>query len=755
MNIDDLWSELEDDADQDKIAPLDLTESENLSEVARKPSKNQSGNSPNPLLYFVNGYLNRLKDRINQQKGVEDNQQSNPLNKQEVSSLPSNEANNKPSKTELNKPSASNLPDLWSDPDLNNTEVQEITSIPPTVSEAAISGPASSTISSVFSSEERPTIFPDLHFAKVDPAPEYSQMKQSTRASSSRDFQYDTNFTLDSEQTLNSESHWSDLQSEAFGTLVNDNLNTNSDLAGSIDFNSFEDEEVQNPLSDLAEPSLSDLKNSSELFEIVDFDALLASLQEDASRQAAALRPSVAASTRGRQRKATLKSYPSRSELADALSAYLYRIRQIPLLTTDEEKRLAKLKDEGDEEAKTKLIEANLRLVVYNAHKYIPQTVDLELLDLIQEGNIGLMKAIDRYDYLTGFKVSTYATWWIRQALSRAIADKDRLIRLPVHIHETLSRVNRATRELAIAFGREPSVVELANNMNLPLDKAKQFVSLTNLPISLDQPIDNDDDETTRPGYMARTEAALALGVDPLGLEQMLNIADEVGDIGLINLFELTEDILGSDIEERVILSNLRAIIRNFLASLPERDRNIILLRFGLDEDRGGEQRTLEEIGQQMRLTRERIRQIEAKSLKKLRNSRLGKTLSDYFGKREVGALVSPPDLSVKPPKNRGIPARLQKSGQAVNTGVETNIAQESNSGIESKELESSSTPHESTEAEVSEKPELFNQAQTANEEPNFQEDDAASTQLTMNLWDAFDETEEEVSLTTPAFKGW
>lgn len=276
----------------------------------------------------------------------------------------------------------------------------------------------------------------------------------------------------------------------------------------------------------------------------------------------------------------------------DPVADYLRQIGRTKLLTQEEEKRLAQLKDEGDEDSKQKLIEANLRLVVSVARRYSQSSGGITLLDLIQEGNLGLIRAVDKYNHNTGFKLSTYATWWIRQAISRAIADKSRLIRLPVHINETLGRVRRASRDLASQFGREPTMQELADHLNMPLDKVTQLMTMGNAPVSLDQPM---------------------------------------GEEGDSSLGDLVEDVQGVDPDQQAAEISMRAAVQKALTQLPERERKIIELRFGLDEGGGGQPRTLEEVGQQLGVTRERIRQIEAKVLRKLRHPRVGKQLRDFL----------------------------------------------------------------------------------------------------------------------------
>lgn len=310
---------------------------------------------------------------------------------------------------------------------------------------------------------------------------------------------------------------------------------------------------------------------------------------------------------------------------------YLNYIQQFKLLTAQQERALAIQMEAGDKQAKEQLILANLRLVIHIARRYIKSCQSLTLEDLVQEGNLGLIKAIEKYDYKTGFKLSTYATWWIRQTISRAVADKDRTIRLPVHITETLMRLHRASKELAMTLGREPTISEIACKLDLSLEKIAQLYIVDAPTISLNQPIDNDDDPETRPTYMARTEAALALGAESKYIEELMNIAEEQGEIGSINLLELTYAPNLLDENQKILEEMMQTTVQKALNTLPERERHIIQLRFGLDKASGGQDRTLEEVGQILGVTRERIRQIEAKVLRKLRHPRVGKQLRDFL----------------------------------------------------------------------------------------------------------------------------
>ncbi|MBN1374379.1 sigma-70 family RNA polymerase sigma factor [Candidatus Dojkabacteria bacterium] len=273
----------------------------------------------------------------------------------------------------------------------------------------------------------------------------------------------------------------------------------------------------------------------------------------------------------------------------DAIRAYLHQIGKIPLLTAEEEVILAKRYAEGDSEAKDLLIKANLRLVVSIAKKYSKGQMDL--LDLIQEGNVGLIKAIEKFDYKRGFKLSTYATWWIRQAITRAIADQARTIRVPVHMIETINKLARVNAELSAELGRKPSIDELSEKMEIEASKVEQVIKVARLPISLTTTLQDDDKSV---------------------LEEM--IADE-------------ESISPEDFAEQELL---RAQLASLLDQLPQREAEVLRLRFGL---RDGISRTLEEVGLQFNVTRERIRQIEAKALKKLKEMSKKQQLDKYITK--------------------------------------------------------------------------------------------------------------------------
>ncbi len=278
-------------------------------------------------------------------------------------------------------------------------------------------------------------------------------------------------------------------------------------------------------------------------------------------------------------------------KLPDNVQAYLREIGKVPLLTPTEEKELAKKVDEGDEQARQKMIEANLRLVVSIAKRYINRSRRLGLLDLIQEGNIGLSKAVDKFDYKKGFKFSTYATWWIRQAITRALADQGRTIRIPVHMVETLSKYLQARRLLAQNLGRDPLPEEIANEMKKPVAEILHLMEIARDTSSLNQPLGSKEDGDT-----------------------------ELGDF--------IPDRKTPSPASYASLQLLREQIQKVLQELTEREREIIKMRFGLGT---GITHTLEEVGKQFGVTRERIRQIEAKTLEKIKGHREAQKLKEFL----------------------------------------------------------------------------------------------------------------------------
>ena len=271
----------------------------------------------------------------------------------------------------------------------------------------------------------------------------------------------------------------------------------------------------------------------------------------------------------------------------DPVRMYLKEIGNVPLLTTEQEVELAKRVEAGDEEAKKQLTEANLRLVVSIAKKYVGR--GMPFLDLIQEGNMGLMKAVDKFDYTKGYKFSTYATWWIRQAITRGIADTGRTIRVPVHMVETINKTLRMTRTLLQELGREPTPEEVAERLNVSVSRVREVLKISRDPVSLDTPIGEEDDS---------------------------------------HLGDFIEDDSALSPADSAAFSMLRAELAIALESLTDRERQVVKLRFGLEDGRA---RTLEEVGKEFNVTRERIRQIEAKALRKLRHPSRSKRLKDFL----------------------------------------------------------------------------------------------------------------------------
>ena len=269
----------------------------------------------------------------------------------------------------------------------------------------------------------------------------------------------------------------------------------------------------------------------------------------------------------------------------DPVRAYFKSIGKTRLLSADEEIELAKRIANGDEDAKKRLTEANLRLVVSIAKRY--QGRDLNLLDLIQEGNIGLMKAVERFDYTKGFKFSTYATWWIRQAITRSIADQGRTIRIPVYMVDTINKMNRVKKQLRLELNMEPTAEQIADRMGISEEKVCEIMMAALDPVSLETPVGEEEDS---------------------------------------KLEDFVQDSAQS-VERTVMQARLKEQVDEALRKLPEREEQVLRLRFGLDD---GRERTLEEVGREFNVTRERIRQIEAKALRRLRGNRRAKILRDY-----------------------------------------------------------------------------------------------------------------------------
>ena len=280
-------------------------------------------------------------------------------------------------------------------------------------------------------------------------------------------------------------------------------------------------------------------------------------------------------------------SLPKGIAVDDPVRMYLKEIGKVPLLSAEEEIELAKRMENGDEEAKKRLCEANLRLVVSIAKRYVGR--GMLFLDLIQEGNLGLIKAVDKFDYRKGYKFSTYATWWIRQAITRSIADQARTIRIPVHMVETINKLIRVSRQLLQTYGREPSPEEIAKEMGISVDKVREIQKIAQEPVSLETPIGEEEDS---------------------------HLGDFIPD----------EDVPAP--AEAAAFSMLKEQLVEVLDTLTERERKVLKLRFGLED---GRSRTLEEVGKEFDVTRERIRQIEAKALRKLRHPSRSKKLKDYL----------------------------------------------------------------------------------------------------------------------------
>ncbi|PIR57716.1 MAG: RNA polymerase sigma factor RpoD [Parcubacteria group bacterium CG10_big_fil_rev_8_21_14_0_10_38_31] len=289
-----------------------------------------------------------------------------------------------------------------------------------------------------------------------------------------------------------------------------------------------------------------------------------------------------------KSKKSPKKMFASSSEL-DPIQMYLREIGKISLLNTEEERKLAKASMEGNEEAKTKLAQANLRLVVSIAKKYVGRSPDLTLLDLIQEGNIGLFKAVEKFDWTKGYKFSTYATWWIRQAVTRALADQARTIRIPVHMIETITKFKQNSRKLARELGREPLDEEVAAEMGLDVSKIHHIKKISQGTLSLEAPVGDDDDKSTLSEFVADDKI--------LSPEQ-----------------QTSQRILKDQIDE-------------ILADLSPKEQKILKMRFGLDD---GVSHTLEEVGKEFGVTRERIRQIESKVIEKIRQHEKIKQLRSY-----------------------------------------------------------------------------------------------------------------------------
>ena len=280
-------------------------------------------------------------------------------------------------------------------------------------------------------------------------------------------------------------------------------------------------------------------------------------------------------------------SVPEGVSIEDPVRMYLKEIGKVPLLSAEEEIELAKKMEQGDENAKKRLAEANLRLVVSIAKRYVGR--GMLFLDLIQEGNLGLIKAVEKFDYRKGYKFSTYATWWIRQAITRAIADQARTIRIPVHMVETINKLIRVSRQLLQELGREPTPEEIAEEMDMPVDRVREILKISQEPVSLETPIGEEEDS---------------------------------------HLVDFIQDDNVPVPADAAAFTLLKEQLVEVLGTLTEREQKVLRLRFGLDDGRA---RTLEEVGKEFNVTRERIRQIEAKALRKLRHPSRSRKLKDYL----------------------------------------------------------------------------------------------------------------------------
>lgn len=280
-------------------------------------------------------------------------------------------------------------------------------------------------------------------------------------------------------------------------------------------------------------------------------------------------------------------SIPEGVSVEDPVRMYLKEIGKVPLLSAEEEIELAQRMEDGDEVAKKRLAEANLRLVVSIAKRYVGR--GMLFLDLIQEGNLGLIKAVEKFDYRKGYKFSTYATWWIRQAITRAIADQARTIRIPVHMVETINKLVRVSRQLLQELGREPSPEEIAAEMHIPVERVREILKISQEPVSLETPIGEEEDS---------------------------------------HLGDFIQDDNVPVPSDAAAFSLLKEQLSEVLVTLTEREQKVLRLRFGLDDGRA---RTLEEVGKEFKVTRERIRQIEAKALRKLRHPSRSRKLKDYL----------------------------------------------------------------------------------------------------------------------------
>ena len=335
------------------------------------------------------------------------------------------------------------------------------------------------------------------------------------------------------------------------------------DIIGDLDFDAEQLEKIYDVLESMGIEIVEDFGDVPDLSDLEDFSVGLEGLEGDELAAAEAV------------------------AIDDPVKVYLKEIGRVPLLTPEEEIDLAIRVKDGDEAAKKRLSEANLRLVVSIAKRYLGR--GMQFLDLIQEGNLGLIKAVEKFDYTTGFKFSTYATWWIRQAITRAIADQARTIRIPVHMVETINKVKKISSQLLHVTGHEPSAEEIADELDMPVDKVREIMRVAQEPVSLETPIGEEEDSHL--GDFIPDDDAPA----PADAASHTLLREQLGDV---------------------------------LATLTPREEKVLSLRFGLED---GRSRTLEEVGREFNVTRERIRQIEAKALRKLRHPSRSKKLKDFL----------------------------------------------------------------------------------------------------------------------------
>ncbi|CDZ75104.1 RNA polymerase sigma factor RpoD [Peptoniphilus sp. ING2-D1G] len=376
-------------------------------------------------------------------------------------------------------------------------------------------------------------------------------------------------------KNLNAEMESMDTQKTDSKSKIIEKLKKRGKIKGNLTYEEIVNELEEIPMdSDEVDSLYQDLENDG--IELLDDDKIDKKIKEEDDEEDKDNDPS----------KEDL-SVPKGVSVDDPVRMYLKEIGKIPLLTGDEEVEIAKRMEKGETEAKKELAEANLRLVVSIAKRYVGR--GMSFLDLIQEGNLGLMKAVEKFDYTKGFKFSTYATWWIRQAITRAIADQARTIRIPVHMVETINKLVRVQRQLVQEYGRDPLPEEIAVEMNLDVDRVREIQKIAQEPVSLETPIGEEEDS---------------------------HLGDFIPD----------DEVLSPS--DAATFTLLREQLDEVLTTLTNREKKVLILRFGLYDGRA---RTLEEVGKEFDVTRERIRQIEAKALRKLRHPSRSKKLKDFL----------------------------------------------------------------------------------------------------------------------------